>query len=102
MTTVAQQITDRTTNGATYATAYASLKTAWINVRKYDIALSNRRVQSLAASPQSLINLPTFGQPSEWNPACLRHGEFALTPEYLDEWEAEAQAAALTLITNAS
>src|SRR5690349_1033175 len=104
MTTVSQMVTDRATAGSDYATALAALKAAWIALRKYDITLTNARVQALYATPHTLTGIKTrsFGQSSEWNPSCLRHGEYALTPEYLVAWEASADAAAQALISAAS
>ena len=80
-------ITDRAAAGATYVTALASLRTAWIALKSYDIALRNKGVA-----------IGTFGQASEWNPACLRHEDFALTPEYVAAWTTSAEAAAATLV----
>lgn len=88
--------------GADYVTALAALKTAWIALRKYDLALSNRHVQTLGPTSLKGIDSRSFGQPSEWNPACLRHGEFALTREYMSDWEAAAWEAAKPLMANAT
>ena len=90
-------ITDRAAAGATYVTALASLRTAWIALKSYDIALRNKAVLAQQANP-ALLAIGTFGQASEWNPACLRHQDFALTPEYVAAWTASAEAAAATLV----